>query len=666
MNVAKYIASICALTSISASAMDIDVPGLMKTINKSDDPVLMIIGTEAYRFDTITRGEFEYMYNKNNNISLDGPMSMDDYKELFINYKLKAFDATKRFPDLKLNTYTNEIESYTKHLTYPYLIDEELEKQFIKEAYKREQEYVTASHILIKGVNEKSRKKIEEIYSSLKKGEKFFDLAKKNSDCGSAARGGFLGEFSAFDMVYNFETAAYNTPVGEFSEPFTTQFGYHIVYIHDRRPKAISVKAQEIFFPLETKESYVDSVFAIAKKSKKFDKVAKKYSMKGDAKKDKGHMGIVKNDGKYPQEIVDKLFKMPLGDIQKFKSSFGNHIFKVNEIETAVPLDSAKYEALKKKVMSGDRYEAIKSKVAVTLRERRGFLLNDSIIDLASGYKNTDPVAMSDSLKKIDGAWYYYNGDAVTTDIFKNDFLKFHNSYVRRTVDKFIRTEIAIDTTLSYKQNLINFIYSKVDIDALNSELKNIAKNNKEFVYALKEYSDGLLVYAASEHNIWGHKSTKADSLSKFFRERKENYQFDNPKWVGVIYSVANKDTLKKIKSIAAKNPNLDAFDFHNLINDKVHSGYSSKKGAWVAGENAILDKYYFKTIPADSTVESEKFPLVYIYGKESKIPQWHTSVKGKVIADYQKELEKNWINNNRRIYPVVIKEDVYKTVNNH
>ncbi|MBO7441647.1 MAG: hypothetical protein J6T83_01095, partial [Paludibacteraceae bacterium] len=101
-------------------------------------------------------------------------------------------------------------------------------------------------------------------------------------------------------------------------------------------------------------------------------------------------------------------------------------------------------------------------------------------------------------------------------------------------------------------------------------------------------------------------------------------------------------------------------------VKDKVYNGYTSKKGAWVAGENAILDKYYFKTIPADSTVEAEKFPFVYIYGNESKIPQWHTSVKGKVIADYQKELEKNWINNNRRIYPVVIKEDVYKTVNNH
>ena len=666
MNIVKYIASVCALTSISASAMDIDVPGLMKTLNKSDDPVLMIVGKEEYRLDTITRGEFEYMYNKNNSISLDGPMSIDDYKDLFINYKLKSYDATKRFPDMKLNTYTKELDSYVKHLSYPYLINEELEKKFINEAYKREQEYVTASHILIKGVNEASKQKIDKIYARLQKGEKFFDLAKENSDCGSALRGGVLGEFSAFDMVYNFETEAYNTPVGEYSKPFTTQFGYHIVYIHDKRPKAIAVRSQEIFFPMETRDSYVDSVFAIAKKSKNFGKVAKKYSQKGNAKKDKGDMGLIKNDGMYPQEIVDKLFKMPVGDVQKYTSSFGKHIFVVNEIQTAVPLDSAKYEALKKKVMSGDRYEAVKKKVGEELRNKNGFKLNDSLLNEVVKLKNVDMDFMVDSIKKIDGIWYEYNGEAVTTNDFRNKYMNFHDSYRKKTVGKYLKTEIPVDTNLTYKENLVNYIENIVELDALNKELKNIAKKHKEFVYALKEYSDGLLVYAASEYHVWGNKSTKADSLSKFFRERKEKYQFDEPKWVGAIFSVANKDTLKKIKNLAAKNPNLDAFDFSNLVKDNVRKDYSTKKGAWVKGENAILDKYYFKSIPADSTVEMEKFPLVFIYGKESKIPQWHTSVKGKVIADYQKELEKNWINNNRRLYPVVIKEDVYKTVNNH
>ncbi|MCQ2190048.1 MAG: peptidylprolyl isomerase [Paludibacteraceae bacterium] len=665
MSIAKYMVSACMLTSISASAVDINLPALMKTLNKSDDPVLMVIGKDEYRYDTITRGEFEYMYNKNNNISLDGPMSVDEYKELFVNYKLKAFDATKRFPDLKLNSYKSELESYAKHLAYPYMIDKTLERQFINEAYRREQENVTASHILIKGVNEKSRKKIEDIYARLKKGEKFFDLAKANSDCGSAARGGYLGEFTVFDMVYSFETAAYTTPVGEFSEPFTTQFGYHIVYVHDRRPRAISVEAQEIFFPAETRETYADSIFAIAKKSKKFDKVVTKYSQKGNAKKDKGHMSV-KDNGMYPQEIVDKLFKMPVGDIQKFKSQFGYHILKVNKMETALPLDSAKYEDLKKKVMSGDRYEAVKGRVAAMLREKRGFAVNDSILNLASRFQFVDSGLIGDSLNKIDGTWYVYNGDDITTDIFKNDLIKFQASYRQKTVDRYLKTAIHIDTNASYKQNLLNYIYTRVDGDALNNELLNIAKNNKEFVYALKEYSDGLLVYAASEHNIWGNKSTKPDSLSKFFRARKEDYQYDEPKWVGIVYSVANKDTLKKIKNLAAKNPNMDAFDFHELIRKNVWSGFMSKKGAWKAGENAILDKYYFKTIPADSTVETPKFPIVYLYGEESKIPQWHTLVKGKVIADYQKELEKNWIMNNKRIYPVVIKEDVYKTVNNH
>lgn len=666
MRIAKYIASLCALTSISVSAEDIVLPSLLNALNKSDDPVLMIIGKEEYRYDTITRGEFEYMYNKNNNISLDGPMSIDDYKELFINYKLKSFDATKRFPDLKLNTYSNEMNSYTKHLAYPYLINKDLERKFVKEAYNREQEYISASHILIKGINEQSRKKIEDIYARLKKGEKFFDLAKANSDCGSASRGGYLGEFTVFDMVYNFETAAYNTPVGEFSEPFTTQFGYHIVYIHDRRPRAVSVKAQEIFFSSQTSESYVDSVFAIAKKAKKFDKVVKKYSTKKGGNDKNGDMGVVKRDGKYPKEVVDKLFNMPVGDIQKFRSSFGYHIFKLNSMETAEPLDSAKYADLKKRVMSGDRYEAVKENLAVNLRDKRGFLLNDSIITLASKLEGTDPNAMYDSLKKIDGTWYIFNGDDITTDLFRTDMLTFHSSFWKRTKDKWIKTKAVIDTNLSYKQNLINHIHSIVDKKALNDELLHIAKNNKEFVYALREYSDGLLVYAASDHFVWGHRASEHDSLDKFFRANMDRYKFDEPKWIGVIYCATDKAALKQLKDLSAKNPNLDAYDFAKLVTEKDIKGLSLKRGAWKAGENNVIDKYYYKTIPADSIVETPKFPLIYLYGEETKTPQWYTLVKGKVIADYQKELDKKWIERNRRLYPVIIKEDVYKTVNNH
>ena len=58
--------------------------------------------------------------------------------------------------------------------------------------------------------------------------------------------GGDLGYFSAFRMVYPFESAAYNTPVGKVSDIFRTQFGYHILKSVDKRANRGEVKVAHI------------------------------------------------------------------------------------------------------------------------------------------------------------------------------------------------------------------------------------------------------------------------------------------------------------------------------------------------------------------------------------------------------------------------------------
>lgn len=634
----------------------------------ADDPVMMIIGNDDTQYDTIRRGEFEYMYNKNNSISLDGPMSVDAYKELFINYKMKAFNAKRRAPELKLAYFQKEMDTYAKQLAYPYLINADLEEEFIKEAYKREQEIVSASHILIKGNGDSSRKKIEDIYSKLEKGEKFFDLAKKYSECGSAQRGGYLGDFSVFQMVYDFETVAYNTPVGQYSKPFETQFGYHIVLVHDRRPNVTKAKAQEIFFQQGTRPSFVDSVLTIAKSAKKFEKVAVKYSQKGDVKKTKGDMGWISKDGVYPSEIVNKIFSIPVGDVHKFNSMMGTHIFKVTNIETGVPLDSAHREELRKKIVSGDRYEAVKKRVASNIRVKYGFELNNKVLDQLSNFGSLDPNLLADSIKKIDEPIYYLNGDAITMDMYLSKYRNFQISYLQKKDQKFTKTSIVIDTMLSYKTNLLNYIYSEVDDQTFKMELAQIGREHADFGYALKEYSDGLLVYAVSESTIWDPRVNSADSLEAFFQTRKDNYRLPEKKWVGSILSFKDRDSLVKVEKWIKKN-DIKPYKLQKRVKGEVLSkrySVSSQESAWKVGENKILDKYYFKTIPADSVVESKSHPYVLILGEETDKPMRHENVRGKVVADYQKYKEETWLAILRSRYKVIIKEDVYKTVNNH
>lgn len=71
--------------------------------------------------------------------------------------------------------------------------------------------------------------RIDSIYNELKAGADFGDMARKVSTCPSGSKGGELGWFGAGRMVPEFENAAFALADGEISEPFTTQFGWHIV-----------------------------------------------------------------------------------------------------------------------------------------------------------------------------------------------------------------------------------------------------------------------------------------------------------------------------------------------------------------------------------------------------------------------------------------------------
>ncbi|MBI5185771.1 MAG: peptidylprolyl isomerase [Nitrospinae bacterium] len=102
-----------------------------------------------------------------------------------------------------------------------------------------EPEEIKASHILIafrKGEpEEKAKRKAQEVYQRLKKGEEFASLARLYSDDGTSTDGGNLGFFKRGMMVSKFEEAAFKLRVGEVGEPVQTQFGWHIIKVTDRK-----------------------------------------------------------------------------------------------------------------------------------------------------------------------------------------------------------------------------------------------------------------------------------------------------------------------------------------------------------------------------------------------------------------------------------------------
>ena len=262
--------------------------------------------------------------------------SIKDYLDLYINYKLKLAEARSLGYDKK-ESYLNEYEGYKEQLIKNYLTDKKITEELLQEAYSRKLEEVKAQHILVRfNSQQDTRSKLNQIQALRNRflNEDFETLRKEIHD-GQSIFVEDLGYFSAFKMVYDFENAAYNTAVGEISQPFKTQFGYHVVKVLDKRRSRGKAEVAHIMIAnnskdtTQTPEQRINELHRLLLQGESFESLAKQYS---DDKSSAANGGKLKPfaSGEINSEIfVDTAFNLNEGEISTpIQSQFGWHIIK--------------------------------------------------------------------------------------------------------------------------------------------------------------------------------------------------------------------------------------------------------------------------------------------------------------------------------------------------
>ena len=198
------------------------------------DPVVMKINGKDVKLS-----EFQYLYHKNSNQQIEKE-TLDQYVERFVVYKLKVAQAESECLDT-LQSFQKEFDGYKKDLLKPYLEDSTVINTLAKEAYQRMLKNVEVVNIFLSpGRDEASaaaqEHRIDSLYQCLKNGEDIEDLAFKHSeDRNAKKRRGRMGYIKSGMLPYAFEKVAYETPVGEFSEPFRSNFGWHLLKVTNVR-----------------------------------------------------------------------------------------------------------------------------------------------------------------------------------------------------------------------------------------------------------------------------------------------------------------------------------------------------------------------------------------------------------------------------------------------
>ncbi len=613
----------------------------------------------------IYTSEFKKVYLKNIDlVKDDSQKNVDEYLDLFINYKLKLEEAKSLGLDKK-ESYLKELNGYKGQLAKGYLTDTRTSDALVKEAYEHSLDRVHASHILIMVKPNASvqdtvmaYQKISEARNKIIKGESFEAIAKSYSQDPSVVKNnGELGWFSAFRMVYPFEEAAYNTKVGEISKPFRTQFGYHIVKVNDREKKLGEVTVAHIMIAINKKRTTEQAKQRIKEINQQIDQggsfasLAKQFSDDPSTAVEGGKIRRFGQGILNSKEFEKAAFGLQKkGEISKpVQSKYGWHIIKLIEKHPPKTFDEVKQEFTEKvkrdsrsKLVTKSFLNSLKSKYSVT--------------------KNKDAIAyfkenVSDSIYEKD--WSLVEDENWDKELFKLN----NTPYAYRDFIEFFKAGYMRERQITDVSALVDKMYNKFESSTILSYYEeHLEEDNQEFADVIREYRDGLLLFDLMESKIWNASKTDTVGLKEYYTAQKSKY-FQDEMYNVLKASSVKPEAIDQVKTMLDSGKTLE--EIKNEVNkgDTVLVIFSEedlvKGGAKLPAE--------FVAEKGKITISEEEKFITLIQVKEimpSRIKTFD-EVKGEVINDFQKSMEDKWLDKLREKYIVKVDKKTFKKVRN-
>ncbi|MDD2283808.1 MAG: peptidylprolyl isomerase [Paludibacter sp.] len=626
---------------------------------KGKDPVLMTINGKP-----VLKSEFEYIYNKNNSNNALDKKTLEEYVDLFVNFKLKVEEAKSQGIDTT-KSFINELSGYRDQLTKPYLTDSRVEESLLKEAYERMKEDIEVSHILVRVQQNaapadtlKAWNKIQEVLKRLEK-EDFPTVAKETSEDQSVEdNGGYIGWITGFRTVYPFETMAFNTPVGTISKPVRSAFGYHVIKVHNRRFSPGEVLVSHIMkFTSQGDDAgntraknQIDSLYQLVKNGADFGQIASAHSEDRGSAARNGELPWF-GTGRMVAEFEQAAFALKnTGDISEpVQSAYGWHIIKLLDTKPIPSFENKKAD-IERLVKRDERAQKGQQAFVEKLKKEYKLKIN-------KGTQTEDFYALLQDRLLTDSAFL---ADADAAKLKKTMFSFARKKYKQEDFLAYLKKNQASEKS-SAKEIIDQKLNAFIEKELLAYENTQLEKKYDDFRLLMQEYHDGILLFEVSNNEVWEKASKDTAGLVAFFKRNKQKYSWDKPHFKGRVIQCKTEDVWKKANEIVSVQPKDSIDKFLRQLNDSVVN-IKIDKGLYVEGDNKFVDHYVFNSPGA---VEKDaKYPYVFVPGTLlNYTPEDYTDVRGLVTADYQEFLEKEWINTLREKYPVKINQKVLKTV---
>lgn len=628
------------------------------------DPTIMTIDAKK-----ITQSEFLQIYLKNNPDPQYDKASLDEYMELFTKFKLKVAEAEALGYDT-IPKLVKELDGYKNQLALPYLVDSAKNESLIKEAYDRTKNEIKAAHILVKLNPSASHEdtlvaynKIMGLKRRIENGEDFTAVAQGkggSEDPSAVNNGGNLGYFTAFQMVYPFEEAAFNTPIGKISNPFRTRFGYHIVKVTDKRQSRGTITTAHIMVSasknatmeeIEAAEAKINEIYGLLEKGEKFEDLVEKYSDDPSSNKAKGILPAFGTGAttRMVSEFEDAAFELKNdGDFSKpVRTDYGFHIIKrVNLIPVA------SFEEMKK---------ALESKVA---KDERSKSTQDSfVMKLKKEYKYTDKTqkTLKWFVDNIDSNFYKGNMNISTLKTDKALFILDGKEFKQQDFAKFIQFQGRRAQQESPKEVVAKQfkIWEKQEI--LAYEESKLASKYPAYKALTSEYHDGILLYEIMSDKVWNKAMKDTTGLKEFYEANKGDYQWGK-RVNGTIYECNSAKVADDVFKLA-KIDTMSSSKITRQINKESELNVRDKEGKFELEKVSHLNNRTLN-IGLNAPYEVDgKFYVVKVSEILAPMPKEFSEAKGSITSDYQTYLEKEWLKELQVKHPITINKEALYSV---
>lgn len=629
---------------------------------QSSKKVLFTVDENPYHTD-----EFVRVYNKNLDLVKDeSQKDLDHYLELFVGYKLKINKANKL--GLQNNSkYQNELKSYRTQLSKNYLTDSKVTKELLEEGYVRSLKEINASHLLLT-LDENAKpedtlavyKQILDLKKRADNGEDFGDLAQKYSQDPSAKENrGNLGYFSAFRMVYPFESAAYNTKVGEVSKPVRTRFGYHLIKVNDIRNNRGDVTVAHIMLmnpaegneqELEKNKTTINEIYAKIQQGEEFEALAKQFSQDKSSSAKGGVLNRFSSGQLSSEEFETVAFSLQKpNEISKpFQTQFGWHIMKLIEKHPVKTFEEAKAD-MESKIGRDERSRKITESLNEKLRAKYTVKRNE---------------AMYAKIKKAVTDKYYDLTWEIPSDTkaFNGELISFGKSKVTGTAFlEYLFSQQKNPNQPKPTSKLVDFHYSTF-VDAQLNQYYNDNLENEfpEFAAVMEEYRDGLLLFDLMEKEIWEKSKTDTLGLEAFHKANAGKYMWKK-RYDVMIISSTKADIAKKAHKLVKQGKKVE--DIKTALNTKEVINVMATTGVFEEGSEALPKTIPFNKGLSDVIKEGNYYYVVQVNDIKEAGSKTLEECKGRVINDYQQYLEENWVANLKEEFKVSVNKEVFEDV---